>query len=68
MIKSEIKSKLCNDLISNNLVKEFDVIEHSFTDGGGRDIKKLIVSTNNIFPTLTTRPDVLGVVVKCQRN
>ena len=31
--------------------------------GGGRTIEKLIVSTNGIFPTLTTRPDCLGVVV-----
>lgn len=62
-MKSKIKSKLATKLIDSGKVKEFDVIEHSFTDNGDRDMDRLIVSTDGIFPTITTRPDVLGVVV-----
>jgi len=36
---------------------------HRFTDNGSRDLESLVVSRNGIFPTLTTRLDVLGVVV-----
>ena len=34
---------------------------------GGRDINNLIVSTDGIFPCLTTRPDTLGVVIDEER-
>ena len=39
-------------------------MEHSYTDNGSRDLTRLIVSTNGIFPAMTTRPDCLGVVVE----
>lgn len=60
---SNLKNDLCKKILSSGLVKPYDIVEHSYTDGGGRTIEKLIVSANGIFPTLTTRPDCLGVVV-----
>ena len=63
-MKSKIKADLCHQLISLGKVKEFDVIEHSFTDNGQRDLDRLVVSKDGIFPTLTTRPDCLGIAVK----
>lgn len=59
----KIKKKKIIEILSSGLVKPFDVVEHSYTDGGGRTINKLIVSVDGIFPTITTRPDCLGVVV-----
>ena len=52
-----------NNLIKSGLVKPFYVVEHSYTDNGGRDLENLIVSTDGIMPCMTTRPDCLGVVV-----
>ena len=57
-----LKKALCNNLIKNNLVKENDVIKHSYT-GQILDGNKKCVEMNNIMPTLTTRGDCLGVVV-----
>ena len=59
----KIKSKIAAELIQSGLVKPYDIVNHSYTDGGGRNLEKLIISTNGICPTLTTRPDTLGVVV-----
>ena len=61
-----IKTKTINELLKCGLVKPYDIINHSYTDGGGRMLENLIVSTNGIFPCLTTRPDTLGVVVNEQ--
>lgn len=63
-MKSKIKNKLSRNLLENGKVKEFDVINHSYTDSGERVISKTIISTNGIFPTITTRPDTLAIVVK----
>lgn len=52
-----------NDILSSGLVKPYDIIEHSYTDGGERDIGKLIKSTDGVLPSMTTRPDTMGVVV-----
>lgn len=59
-----LKNKLCNYLIENNLVKEFDVIEHSYSTSRMKDWEKRNVESHNIVPTLTTRCDCLGVVVR----
>ena len=64
----KLKSEIAKKIIESGLVKPFDVIEHSFTDGGGRKLERLVISTNGIFPTLTTRPDVLGVVIEYEKN
>lgn len=62
-----LKNKLCNYLIENDLVKENDVIRHSYTNsrmrGEFKDIRE-----NNICPTLDTRCDCLGVVVNTMRK
>ena len=57
-----IKAKIINDLIQSGLLKPYYVVEHSYTDNGERNLERLIVSTNGIFPCLTTRPDTLGIV------
>ena len=57
-----MKTQLCNDLITQGKVKENDVIRHSYTtsrmNGEMKDLKQ-----NNLCPTLDTRCDCLGVAV-----
>ena len=66
-----LKNRLCNDLVKSNLVKEFDVVDHSYTNGlNGKNpnskqkLEDYIVTTDNSMPCLTTSTDTLGVVVK----
>ena len=59
-----LKEELCKHLIDNNLVEEFDVIKHSYSTSRMNDWEKRNVETNNISPTLDTRCDCLGVVVR----
>ena len=65
--KTNLKNKMCNDLISNGKVKPYDVIRHSYTSsrmsGKMNDIQE-----NNICPTLDTRCDCLGVVVEDEND
>lgn len=62
-----MKERLCDELLEKGLVKENDVIRHSYTSsrmkGEMKDIQE-----NNISPTLDTRCDCLGVVVKGEIN
>lgn len=62
-VEKNIKTELCNQLIEKGIVKENDVIRHSYSssrmNGEMKDIQQ-----NNISPTLDTRCDCLGVVVK----
>ena len=60
---NKIKKKIVNDILSSGLVKPYDIIEHSYTDGGERDISRLVKSTDGVLPSMTTRPDTLGVVI-----
>jgi DNA (cytosine-5)-methyltransferase 1 len=60
---NNLKTQLCNTLIEKGMVKENDVIKHSYTDQIMSGDKKY-VEMNNIMPTMTTRPDCLGIVVK----
>ena len=47
------------------VVKDGEIINHSYTTSEQRDtLDKYIESKDGIMPTLTTRPDVLGVCVK----
>ena len=69
--KIYLKKQLCNKLIESGILEENYVINHSYTNGlNGKNpnsrqtLEDYIETTNNISPTLTTRPDVLGVVVK----
>lgn len=58
---NDLKRELCNYLIKNNMVREYDLIQHNYTVSkfGNKCIKN-----NNISPTLDTRCDCLGVVIK----
>lgn len=57
--EKNLKTKLCNELISSGKVKENDVIRHNFTTSKNGDC----IQSNNEVPTLDTRCDCLGVVV-----
>lgn len=63
-----LKKQLCNELIVKKFVKENDVIKHSYTNSRFNDWNKRNVEKNNICPTLDTRSDCLGVVVKDTEN
>jgi len=55
IIMENLKKQYCNDLILNDKVKDMDIINHSYMNEN--DVKN-----NNICPTITTRPDTLGLV------
>lgn len=61
--RENLKSIMAQELIKCGKVKENDVIRHSYTNsrikGEMKDLQQ-----NNISPTLDTRADCLGVVVK----
>ena len=64
---SELKRALCNELVENNLVEEHDVIRHSYTKNRLNNGVKNMARTESkekLSPTLDTRCDCLGVVVK----
>ena len=62
-----LKQELCDKLIENDLVKENDVIRHSYSVSRLNEWDKRGVECNNMSPTVTTRVDTLGVVVKEER-
>ena len=53
---------MCKNLIGSGKVKLFDVIRHNYTNS--KISNDNMVISNNICPTLDTRCDCLGVVVK----
>lgn len=57
-----LKKELCNQLIKDGLVKEGDIVKHSYTSQIMNG-KKKAVETSDEMITLTTRGDCLGVVV-----
>ena len=57
------KQELCDYLIENNKVKEFDVIKHSYSTSRIKDWETKGVERNNESPTLDTRCDCFGVTV-----
>lgn len=59
-----LKKELCNKLIEEGLVEEYDVVKHSFTNQIMEGNKKCVEKNDGIMITLTTRGDTLGVVVK----
>ena len=61
--ETNLKKELCNNLITSGKVKENDVIRHSYSTSRMSGEKKDI-QQNNISPTLDTRCDCLGIVVK----
>lgn len=65
-LSKNLKNDLCNYLIKNNMVKECDVIRHSYKNSRINNFYVNNSNDNNICPTLDTRCDCLGVVVKCK--
>ena len=66
-MNSNVKRELCNNLIQNGLVEESDVIRHSYTKNrlnNGIENMSRTESVEKLSPTLDTRCDCLGVVVK----
>lgn len=64
---SALKMKLCSSLIEQGLVEENDVIRHSYTKNRLNNGIENMGRTENkekLSPTLDTRCDCLGVVVK----
>jgi len=60
-----LKEQLCDYLVQNNLVKENDVINHSYSSWRAKqEFHTENSRNNNISATLTTRPDTLGIAVK----
>ena len=62
--EDNLKTKLCNDLIASGKVKENDVIRHSYSSSRMKEWENRNIELNNMSPTLDTRCDCLGVVVK----
>lgn len=65
-----LKQQLCNELVASGLLKEYDVVNHSYTNGlcgknpsSRQSLEDYIESTNGIMPTITTRPDVMGTMI-----
>lgn len=65
--EDNLKEQLCNKLLEDNLVEENDVIRHSYSISRLSEWDKRGVECNNSSPTITTRADTLGVVVKDER-
>lgn len=68
-----LKEKLADELIKNNIVENGDVVNHSYTNQSKKENSRLkledyIETKSGVMPTLTTRPDVLGVVVEDKRE
>lgn len=59
-----LKKELCNKLIEDGLVEEYDVVKHSYTSQIMDGNKKCVEKSDGVMITLTTRGDCLGVVVK----
>ena len=58
-----LKEQLCNQLIKDGKVKEFDVIRHSYSNSRMKNFYASNKENNNCSPTLDTRCDCLGVVI-----
>ena len=64
-----LKEKLCDELIESKILKDGDVINHSYTNSGKNPNSRLsledfIETTDGTLPTLATKSDILGVVVR----
>ena len=67
-MSSELKKELCQKLLEGGQLRLYDVIRHSYTknrlNNGEKNMNRVESIQNNICPTLDTRCDCLGVVVK----
>lgn len=63
VVEPNLKTKLCNRLVTEGVVHGGEIINHSYTTSEQRDtLDKYIENKEGIMPTLTTRPDCLGYV------
>lgn len=61
--KQNLKTQLCNRLVTEYVLKGGEIINHSYTKSKQRpNLEDYIESDNGIVPTLTTRPDIMGYV------
>lgn len=61
-IVQNLKTQLCNDLIKNGKVQEYDVIRHSYSTNRMKNMYIQNQTNHDCSPTLDTRCDCLGVV------
>lgn len=61
VISNNLKKDLCNKLIKENKVQEYDIIKHSYTNQILNGNKKCVEKTDGNMITLTTRGDCYGV-------
>ena len=59
-----LQAKLCNKLVEDGLVKEGDVVKHSYTRQILESNKKCVEKNDGNMITLTTRCDSVGTAVK----
>lgn len=64
VVEDNLKEELCNKLIENNLVEEYDVIKHSFSSQILDGNKKCVEKSDGVMITLPTKADCIGVAVK----
>lgn len=63
VVEPNLKTKLCNELVKEGVVKGGEIINHSYTTSKQRNtLDKYIETKNGVMPTMTTRPDILGYV------
>ena len=58
-----LKKELCNELIKQGAVQEYDIVKHSYTTQIMNGNKKCVEKSNEMI-ALTTRGDCVGVCVK----
>ena len=63
VISNNLKKDLCNKLIKENKVQEYDIIKHSYTNQILKGNKKCVEKNDGNMITLTTRGDCYGVCV-----
>ena len=64
VVMETLKNKLCNKILKEKRVKENDVIQTSYANERLMKPEERLVEKNNEAPTISTRADTLGVVVK----
>ena len=70
LVKEEqtLKRELCDKLIKDGLVEEYDIVKHSYTSQILDGNKKCVEKNDGNMITLTTRGDCVGVTVKTIGN
>ncbi len=64
MKQINLKTQLCNQILGGGQAEEGDVIRHSYSTNRMKNFKTQNSKSHDCSPTLDTRCDCLGVVVK----